>query len=376
MRKPYSLLLLWRERNRYFPAVFAVGFSCLLIAVEFGLLFGTLAKLSQAIDRSGADIWVTSPNVPSIELGHPIPEQWRARLMQQPEVRQVETFLYGVGFWKKPGFGSEFVCVIGCRLEDGTLGPLRDLPPELRVKLTEPGAVVVDESELGRLGLKGVGDVIEVSGQRTRLVGMIRGYKSPGPALVFCSLRTARRMLPQFRDNPRSAMYLLVRCRQASDVPVVLERLRQFPHMSAYTRSEFSRRMQGYWLTRTNVGIGMACTAALALLVSMVVTSQTLYAAVASALREYAVLRALGIPRRRVAKLVLTQAFWIGVGGVIAAVPVIYVLKAAADGFGADVQLPWWLLAASAAVTLVVSLVSGLGALRSLRLVEPVTLLR
>jgi putative ABC transport system permease protein len=39
-------------------------------------------------------------------------------------------------------------------------------------------------------------------------------------------------------------------------------------------------------------------------------------------------------------------------------------------------MLPWWLLAGATVVTLVMALSSGLLALRSLRLVEPATLLR
>ena len=51
-----------------------------------------------------------------------------------------------------------------------------------------------------------------------------------------------------------------------------------------------------YWLTMTNAGISAGFTAVLGLLVGAVVTSQTLYAATLASLREFAVLRALGIP--------------------------------------------------------------------------------
>ena len=61
----------------------------------------------------------------------------------------------------------------------------------------------------------------------------------------------------------------------------------------------------------------------LGLLVGAVVTSQTLYAATAASLKEYAVLRALGIPRWRMALSVLGQSFWIGLAGVVIAVPAI-----------------------------------------------------
>ena len=47
-----------------------------------------------------------------------------------------------------------------------------------------------------------------------------------------------------------------------------------------------------------------------------------------------------------------------------------------AESLGAKVLLPSWLLGIAAAVTMVMAALSGLGALRSLRLAEPATLLR
>jgi putative ABC transport system permease protein len=114
----------------------------------------------------------------------------------------------------------------------------------------------------------------------------------------------------------------------------------------------------------------------LALLVGLVVTSQTLYAATAASLREYAVLRALGIPRWRMGAMVLAQSFWVGMFGIALAMPVVFVLGAAGNFAGARVVLPPWLFAGGNALTMTMALLSGLAALRSLRLVEPITLLR
>jgi hypothetical protein len=43
---------------------------------------------------------------------------------------------------------------------------------------------------------------------------------------------------------------------------------------------------------------------------------------------------------------------------------------------GAKVLLPWWLLSGAVAVTMTMAVLSGTVALRSLRHIEPVTLLR
>lgn len=376
MGRPYSLKILWHGRNRFLPAILAVSFSAVLIAVQFGVLLGTLAVSSRPIDHAAAQIWVALRDVPSIELGHPIPESWMYRLQALPEVEDAESLLYEFAYWHKPVGGSVHCCIIGARLEKSSLGAVRDLSPAMRTLLTEPGSVVVDATELGRLGLPhGVGDTAEIMGHKVRVVGLVHGFKSIWGPYVFCSMETARLLLPQFL--PDQAMYLLARCRPGADVPAVVTRLRRnYPDMTVLPRGDFSLQTRLYWLTRTRVGIALGLTSVLALVIGLVITSQTLYAATAASLREYAVLRALGIPRWRISRMVLAQSFWIGLGGVVLSVPVALVLARVAGSIGAEVQLPLWLLAGTIMVTMTIALASGLLALRSLRLVEPANLLR
>jgi putative ABC transport system permease protein len=376
MRRPYSLKIIWHGRNRFVPAILAVTFSAVLIAVQCGVLLGTLAVTSRPIDHAAADVWVAIRDVPSIELGHPIPESWLLRLQAQPEVEDAEAYLYEFAYWHKPSGGSVHCCIIGARLEKSSLGALEDLTPQMRTLLTEPGAVVVDELELDRLGLKrGVGESAEIMGHRVRVVGLVRGFRSIWGPYVFCSVQTARTVLPMFR--PEESQYLLARCRNGRDVPAVVERLRRrYPEMSVATRDEFSRQTRLYWLMRTRIGAALGITSLLALIVGLMITSQTLYAATAASLREYAVLRALGIPRRRLSVLVLAQSFWIGLAGVAVSVPAMFGVARVADSVGAEVQLPAWLLAGTAGLTMCIALFSGLLALRSLRLAEPASLLR
>ena len=248
------------------------------------------------------------------------------------------------------------------------------LTPDLRVRLTEPDSCVVDATELGRLGLTGVGDTAEIVGHRVRVVGLVHGVRSLVGPYVFCSLSTARPLLRGFGED--QAAYLLARCRRPSDAAAAAAELRPYTDMSAFTRDAFSLRTRMHWLTRTKAGIALGCAAALGLLVGAAVTTQTLFAAVMAALREFAVLRALGIPRWRMAATVLAQSFWVGIAGVGIALPAVFGFGRLADLLGARVLLPSWLLATSAVVTLAMALLSGLVALRSLRLVEPAALLR
>jgi putative ABC transport system permease protein len=369
----YSLATLWHERQRYLPGVLAVGFSALLIALQCGLLLGLFSITSLPIDHTRAHIWIGAPEVLSVDLGRPVPESYLSRLAAQPEVDAPEIYLQGFAYWSKPKGATELCIVIGSRLDDNALGYVNELTPEMRSRITEPGAIIVDESELDRLGIQGVGDVAEISGQHVRVVGLVHGLKSLAGPYVFCSVGTAR---PLLHLLPEQTTYLLARCHNPVEAPAVVDRLQAYSSMSAFTSDDFSLRTRMHWLTTTRAGIALGCAAALGLLVGAVVTSQTLYAATAASLREYAVLQALGIPRWRMAATVLAQAFWVGMIGIAVAVPVLYGLREGADRLGAKILLPSWLLAATAAVTMTMALLSGLAALRSLRLVEPATLLR
>ncbi|OAI39332.1 peptide ABC transporter permease [Planctomycetaceae bacterium SCGC AG-212-D15] len=370
----YSLATLWHERNRFLPGVLAVAFSALLIALQCGLLLGLFSITSIPVDDARADIWVGHPNVLSVDLGRPIPSEWLGRVAQQPDVERAELYLQGFSHWGKPTGGTQLCMVVGCRLMEGAMGAVKQLTPELRARLTEPRSVVVDASEIDQLGIHGVGDYAEVAGNRVRVVGLVNGLKSLAGPYVLCSLSTARQLLVWLQ--PDQTVYVLARCKPGVDPAGVVTKLCSYPNMSAFTREEFSLRSRMHWLTKTKAGIALGLAAVLGLMVGAVVTSQTLYAATVASLREYAVLRALGIPRWRMALSVLAQSFWVGVAGVALALPTAAVLARLGDGLGAKVLLPGWLVALAIGITMLMAMLSGLAALRSLRLVEPAVLLR
>jgi putative ABC transport system permease protein len=370
----YALTILWHQRLRFLPAVLVAAFSALLVALQCGLLLGMIAFASIPVDHAAADVWVGAPRLVSVDLGSPIRDGHLARLAAQPEVERCEVYVEAFAYWSRRDGSTELCMLIGSRLDGGAAGAVRELTPELRARLTEPGAVVVDESDLDRLGIRGPGDVTEVNGRRVRVVGMVRGLRSFIGAYVFCSVETARSLL---RMAPDQTVYLLARCRDPADARSVAARLRAaYPSLSAFTRDELSLRSRLRWLTMTKAGIALSYAAALGLLVGAFVTAQTLYAATAASLREYAVLRALGIPYWRSAVLVGVQSCLVGVAGAFLAVPGVYGLAVVADRLTISVLLPGWLLAGTAGLTVAMALLSSLSALRLLRRVDPAVLLR
>jgi putative ABC transport system permease protein len=158
---------------------------------------------------------------------------------------------------------------------------------------------------------------------------------------------------------------------------VARELRQQYPDdMVAYTAEEFSFESRWYWLWRTKAGLAIGYAALLGLLVGMVITAQTLYSATAANAKEFAILLALGIPRWRISLMVLTQSFWVGIIGLALAYPTCLGLRYVARQFQTDVDLRWEVLAGTTVLTVVMALTAGLFALRSVRQIEPMTLLR
>lgn len=375
----YSLATLWHERPRFLPGIGAVAFSAVLIALQSGLLLGLFRITSIPVDKTRADVWVGSSEVLSVDLGRPIPFTYVSRVAGDPRVERVEAYYQAYASWIKPDGGSELCVIIGSCLDDDNLGSLEELTPEMRIALTEPNTIVVDESELRRLGVAGVGDHAEINKVRVRIVGLTTGLKSLAGPYVFSSRPTARFLLRNM--TPRdTTTYYLVKCKDPADAPAVVadlnDEFRDRHDMTVMTAEKFSDRSRWHWLLKTKAGIALGYTALLGLLVGMVVTSQTLYAATAASAKEYAILLAMGIPRRRVTATVLVQSFWVGLFGIVFAYPTVHGLAYVGRFAEVQIPLPWPLLAIAAGVTLVMSLLAGFMALRSVRRIEPMSLLR
>jgi putative ABC transport system permease protein len=373
----YALRTLLHERSRYAAGVGAVAFSAVLIALQVGLLLGLFEITSIPVDHTSADLWIGANDVESVDLGRPIPNSYVARL-DKPGVHMPELHYIAFADWTKLHGGSNLCMVIGSSLAPNACGAVDAYTAEHRAALSEPMTIVVDESDMPRLGLDGVGSKGKVNGLEVRLVGTVRGLKSLAAPWIFCSQTTARELLsvvrPTYRDH---STYLLARCESPERAREVVAELRgEYPEMSAYTAAEFSLKSRVYWLLRTKAGIAIGYAALLGLLVGALITAQTLYSATMASAKEFATLLALGIPRSRIYGMVMMQSFWVGVLGVLLAYPAVLLLAWGAESAGTKVRLRWEVLAGAAGVTLVTALIAGVFALRSVRRIEPMSLLR
>jgi putative ABC transport system permease protein len=370
----YSLQTLWHEKTRYMAGVGAVAFSAVLMALQFGLLLGLFTITSIPVDHTyDTTVWIGSKGTEAIDLGQPIPISYLGRIGEHPGVLPPEPYIANFANFQKPDGGTDLCFLLG---HFGPAGVPDVLSPELRIALTEPFAIVMDDSDMKRMGMTQVNQTAKINGKEVRLVGSVKGLKSLAAPWVLCSHYTASELMGALLP-PDHTKYLLARCESPERATQLAAELRaNYPDMSVHTAEEFSTSTRLYWLFRTKAGIAIGYAALLGLIVGAIVTVQTLYAATIASAKEYATLFALGIPRSRVYAMVLLQAFWIGVLGILVAYPVVLLLATGARAAGTQVILRWEVMAGTAVVTMAMALLAGLIALRSVRSIEPMSLLR
>ena len=377
----YALQTLWHERQRYASGVFAVTFSAVLIAFQIGLMLGLFKITSIPIDHASSHpestIWIGSPSVPSVDLGKPIPEAFFTRVAGMPGVEMPENYIANFGNFTKPQGGTELCFLLASRLDDDAVAVSDVLTPEQRLALTEPFTVIVDVSDMKRLGIDGVGAKAKINGKEVTVVGTVKGLASFAAPWMLCSTHTARQLLG-FLLPTNHVTYIIARCDSPARAKEVAAELREQygDDMSVYTAEEFSTRSRIYWLLRTKAGVAIGYAALLGLVVGAVITYQSLYSATAASAKEFAILLALGIPRWRIATMVLAQSFWVGVIGIGFSYPMCLGLREAARAGGVDVDLRWEVLVGTAVVTILMAVSAGLLAMRSVRKIEPMDLLR
>ncbi|MBU4432972.1 MAG: ABC transporter permease [Alphaproteobacteria bacterium] len=368
-----TLLFDWR---RFAPAAVAVGFSGLLVLLQAGLILGVFSLASVYVTKSSADLWVGFPGVQSIDLGHPIGGLTELILRADPRVAQVEPFYWGSGEWRTRHLGMVNVYIVGVDTRPDAMVLADALPADLRVALAEPDAVLIDKADLDKLETA-IGGLAQINGRRVRVVGVTTGLRALGGVNVITSPGTARRLDPAIGGGDGAA-YFTARLKDPSKASVAVGDLKAIGKLRGFepmTRQAFANRSVRYWLAESGAGVAFVFGSAVAILVAVIVTSQTLTAAVAASLKDYAALRALGFTVGALRAIVLAQTAWIAAAGVVLAGVLTGLLVALARLKATPLVLTPIMAVLAMGLVVAVALGSGLWALRRVAQADPAALL-
>jgi putative ABC transport system permease protein len=304
---------LLHDRVRLVVTLTGIVFAVVLSAIQLGLFVGFLRATSDVIRHAGADLWVKSRGVTNLETAVPFSERKLWDALGTPGVATAQKYIVRFGQWKKPTGGQEAVMLVGVE-PGGTMGQPWNVVAGSIDGLNEPDSVIVDELYLAKLGVHGVGDVVEINNRRARVVGLTRGIRTftTSPA-VFASFKHALDYAPLPEDR---TLYLLLRVTPGANPAEVADRLRMtLTDVDVLTAAEWQRTQEAYWMFGTGAGFTVLIAAGLGLLVGVVVVAQTIYAATVDHIREYGTLKAMGATNAYLYRVILQQAAMSAVAG-------------------------------------------------------------
>jgi putative ABC transport system permease protein len=366
-------MLLWK-RARFAVTTAGIAAAFFLSAAQVGLMVGWCNTCSAIVRHAGVDVWLMAEQTPAFDYGTAIP---RRRVYQARSVAGVawaEGMYMAWNTWQRPDGRRVNVELVG--LDTSSVGGPWDMKHGGVEVLHRPDTVIVDELFLNALGVRGVGDEVEMIRKRVIVGGISRRVRTmTASPFVFTSIRNAVAYDPRYRDD--EVTYVLVRCTPGVSTEQVRDALaREVPHIEALTTRQFAVRTMRYWMLETGLGITVVITAVLGLVVGGVLISQNLYALTQEHLPQYATLLAVGFGRAQLAGVVLLQSLVLGTAG-IALGSLLYIQAAR---FSARTPIPMEttvpIFVSLVLLSLVCCLLASLVSVRSIFRIDPVSVFR
>jgi putative ABC transport system permease protein len=297
---------LFHDRLSLAVTLVGIVFSVVLVAVQFGIYLGSENRIAAMLDQAKGDLWVVALGTKSFDDPSLLSGRERHAVLSTPGVGSVEELAVGFVNWRKPKGGSTAALLVGSEITRGSALPWA-VTQGTAAALVAPSAVAIDSTYFGELGIKKLGDRAEVNNMEVTVNAVTQGIRSfTTLPYVFTTLATARTLLGA---SPDQSSYTLVNVAPGASIEAVRAALAsRLPDAEILTHAEFRKRSLDYWLFETGAGSGLIAGAVLAIIVGIVVVSQTLYASTKEHINEFATLRALGASAGFIRKVILWQA--------------------------------------------------------------------
>ncbi|WP_430420183.1 ABC transporter permease [Phenylobacterium sp.] len=374
-----TLLYEWR---RYSAAMVALAVAGLLILAQVGMFTGIVKGVTATLDRSRADLIIMPAKMESLinSGGGSLPARLQPQMYMHPEVAEVAAWDIEGGRWvNHPKDGKKAVTTyVDVNLVDTRPGAVTlpvDFTEETRRALMEPYSVAIDESQLGRLGVK-LGDTASLNGKTIRVRAILTGYPNINNASITVS-RDTLRLLGMVQKNGKTGP-LMVRLKDPARAEIVREQLNESAKGAyrAWTRAELAQANQGALMKEQIIGLFITATVIIGTFIGIAITSMTLRGAILSSIKEFASLRALGVPMNALRAIVLELSLWVGVAGfIVTAILTVGVYLLALKG-GVPMGFPLFWDIFVAILLLVIAGLSGLFSIGVLKKSQPADLLR
>lgn len=365
---------LLHDKVRLTVTLVGIVFSVVLSSIQLGLFVGFQAATASIVENSNADLWISTKNLVSVEDGSAFSENKFYKVLAVPGVEQATKNIVTFANWKRADGGLTGIELVGFDLNSEMLRPWNVVEGDWE-SLREPNSVIVDQLYREKLGVKNIGETIEIGGRKARVVGFTRGIRTftTSPA-VFTSFKNAQ---DYFNVAENQLFYILVKAESgASHEQIKADLQKILPDNDIYLRDEIISKQQNYWMFGTGAGITVLIAAGLGLLVGVVVVAQTIYSATIDHLREYGTLKAMGASNFYLYRIIIAQAVISGLVGYAVGISIALVVSYLSLQGTTAIILPLRLIIALFGLTLLMCITASIVSINKVTRLDPATVFK
>lgn len=323
-----ALKMLMGDRAKYLGLLIGISFTAFLVTFAVSYFAGFMTRgFALVTENSSAEVWVMDPAVDSAELTINMPDSALERVRSVDGVRYAVPLSLGYVDVRFPNGSFQSFQVIG--VDDATLAGAPMLTIwESPTALREPDAVIVDPGgSSGKLETPLLasdrwpsdgphlnvptrelvaGDELLVNNRRIKVVGRTDTVpRFPPRPLIYTTYSNAVRILPA---EPNILTFVLATTQPGVSAQQLAHRIQKQTGLRARTSEDFKvDTVHWYLINSEDVG-DMAAMLILAMTVGFGVTGVMLYMFTYENLKQYAVLKAMGAPRRLLLTMIFVQA--------------------------------------------------------------------
>lgn len=322
-----GLKTLLHDKLKFAITVAGVAFAVTLVLAQVGLFVGLLDNSNLTIRNASADLWITSRNTANVDFPQRFPETLVDRVRSTPGVSRADNLIVTYLTVQLPSGAAENTVVYALKdfrawnlpwdIKDGQVEDLR-----------RGRFFFLDEKAARRFGSFSTGDYREVQETRMKIIGQSKGALSfTTNPISFIDYDLVQSMQPDFLGGKTS--YILVKLAPGANLETVRAEIqRRLPYNDVFTKKEWAKKSQDYWIVNTGIGMNAYLTVFLGCLVGLVVVAQTLYTSTMEHIKEFGTVKAIGGSNTDIYKILARQAsvaavvgFVIGLGFSLALVP-------------------------------------------------------
>jgi putative ABC transport system permease protein len=361
------------DKPKSIGALFGVVISIFLIGQQTGIFIFLTGMMSSLVDNINTDIWVVDNRTTNVAALGQIDARYQRQIEALPGIDHVYPLVITGAAAKFNDGKSGGITLVGSQSPAFVGGPWK-ISGGTTENLLLDNAVTTDVFDKKLLGDAKMGTQFEIGGKLAKVTLQTNGARGFGASFVFTTIDRAR----YYSKFPREKVSaLLIKVKPGADLKQITQMIdNNMFGVKSWTKKDFSAATVSTILGSSGIATSVGTLIIFAIIAGSIIIGLTLYSAATDRLKDYATLKAIGATNAYVRNLILTQALIFALIGYIIGVLLMYGFKLGIAKAGIMFSYSISMYIAFAVVTLVISMIGVIAAIRRIVKVEPASVFR